>query len=123
MNKEKEKLIEELAKLEHEQWESWTKYIANQVLTQGEDFSINEQMLKWQKNWKPYEELTEEEKEKDRKWARKVYDISFEAGKAQAKQEALEKIKEPYPLMVKYGTDEPIAVIKITDLVGIITNL
>ena len=29
-------------------------------------------MKKWQKNWKPYSELSEEEKDKDRIWADKV---------------------------------------------------
>lgn len=61
--------IEELSDLEHRQWMHWSKYVA-------ENYDIPEELEeKWEKSWKPYEELSEEMKDKDRKWARKVIDI------------------------------------------------
>jgi len=74
-------LLEELAELEHEQWRNWTKYIANDWIKNGKaDWSpesawIDKQYEKWRKNWKPYQDLTEKEKAKDRIWARKVLHI------------------------------------------------
>jgi len=85
-------LREELAELEHKQWENWTKYITEHlfdVYEQGKEnrndeiaqmkglaWLIDKELVpmirKWQKNWKPYSELTEEEKNKDRIWADKV---------------------------------------------------
>ena len=85
-------LREELAELEHKQWESWTRYItehlfdayeqgkgnSNDEIAQmkGLSWSIGKELVpmmkKWHKNWKPYLELTEEEKDKDRIWADKV---------------------------------------------------
>jgi hypothetical protein len=62
-------LLEELAALEHRQWIHWT-----QGLKQREDLPEH-LTARWAKNWKPYDELDEETKEHDRKWARKVLDI------------------------------------------------
>lgn len=57
---------EELAKLEHQQWMHWSQYVA-------ENHDIPKDLrAKWEENWKPYEELTEKEKDKDRKWADKA---------------------------------------------------
>ena len=62
--------LEVVADLEHQQWMSWSKYIAA-------NWGIpNELVHKWKQNWKPYSELTEEEKEKDRVWARKVLKVT-----------------------------------------------
>lgn len=59
-------LREKLAELEHEQWIAWSKSIA-------EDCAIgSERRERWEKLWRPYSELTEEEKDQDRKWADKV---------------------------------------------------
>ena len=61
-----EELREKLAELEHKQWESWSKYVA-------ENNKIPKKLLdKWKKNWKPYSELDEKTKESDRIWADKV---------------------------------------------------
>ncbi len=61
--------IEELAELEHKQWYDWSMSLA-------QDEPLSEVRLKrWEKLWKPYAELTEEEKEQDRIWARKVLNI------------------------------------------------
>ena len=64
----KEELIEKLAALEHEQWAHWTKHmLANMT---------DENIEKWKKQIETlYSELSEEEKESDRKWARKVLSI------------------------------------------------
>lgn len=61
-------LLEELADLEHQQWMHWSQYVAeNHDIPDG----LQE---KWEENWRPYQDLSEELKEKDRKWARKVHD-------------------------------------------------
>lgn len=62
---------EELAALEHRQWMHWTKWLVNES-----DHDIPEELEeKWKKNWKPYSELPEDEKDKDRKWANKAVKI------------------------------------------------
>jgi len=59
------KHIEELADLEHQQWAHWTKYMLDNLTF--------ENMARWRKQIDtPYSELTEKEKESDRKWARKA---------------------------------------------------
>ncbi len=58
--------LEELAKLEHNQWVKWSKSIA-----ESETIS-KKRLLRWKKLRVSYETLTEKEKERDRKWARKV---------------------------------------------------
>ena len=51
-------LVEELARLEHEQWRHWSQAAAVRD--------------KWRGSWVDYAELTEDLKEADRVWARKV---------------------------------------------------
>lgn len=65
-SKQKTELIEKLSELEHEQWMRWSQAIASR-----ESIS-NERFERWKLLWKEYKELTEEEKEQDRVWARKV---------------------------------------------------
>ena len=62
-------LIEGLAELEHKQWVHWSKVVAQQ-----ENIS-KERLKRWKELWIPYNELTEEMKEEDRKWARKVLKV------------------------------------------------
>ena len=71
MDKDKfdEELIEKLAALEHEQWMQWAKDILK-----TEDIK-KERAERWAELFVPYDELTEEMKEEDRKWARKVLSI------------------------------------------------
>lgn len=58
--------LEVLAELEHEQWETWSQFISLET-------KLPPDLLeKLSKSWKPYNELTEDDKEKDRLWARKV---------------------------------------------------
>lgn len=67
---DKKELIEELAELEHDQWWEWAKNIL-----ETEDIS-KEREERWkEKSFKPYEELTEEQKDMDREWAGKVLKI------------------------------------------------
>lgn len=62
-------LIEKIAALEHEQWIAWSQDIASTE-------SINKiRLSRWQKLWRDYEDLTEEEKDLDRIWANKVVEI------------------------------------------------
>ena len=69
LKKRKAELIERLAELEHEQWINWSKNIV-------ESESISEKRKRrWQKLWCPYNELSEEMKNLDREWARKVVAI------------------------------------------------
>lgn len=62
-------LLEELAALEHRQWIYWSKHVA-------ENNDIPDDLReKWERSWIPYEELDEETKEHDRKWARKALEV------------------------------------------------
>lgn len=66
----KRKLLEELSDLEHAQWMSWAKDIAKTE-------KINPKRLKrWKEDmFKPYSELSEEEKDKDREIATMVLKV------------------------------------------------
>lgn len=64
-----DKFVEELSKLEHDQWVGWTKDIAKE-----EDIS-EERLERWEKEWIPYEKLPEDVKEFDREYAKKVLDV------------------------------------------------
>lgn len=63
---EKEKLIEKLAEIEHQQWVEWS-----QQLARTEKVSVN-RIARWKTLWIPYAELSEENKALDRVWAMKV---------------------------------------------------
>ena len=57
-------LIEALAEIEHEQWRHWSQAVAPKVVAGTR--------AKWQGSWVDYAQLTDEMKEADRVWARKV---------------------------------------------------
>jgi hypothetical protein len=57
-------LVESLAEIEHAQWIHWSQAVAGDVSTATRN--------KWQQSWVAYAELTEDVKEADRVWARKV---------------------------------------------------
>jgi len=64
-----EQLREKLAELEHEQWWSWSRSLAEKDrLTQAT-------VKRWSELWHPYSELTEEQKDEDRVWADRVLQI------------------------------------------------
>ncbi len=82
----REELIEELAELEHRQWELWSQNIAGELrnirrdIDEAADFAgamrgIDLLLERWRKNWKPYKELDDKVKERDRKWAREALEI------------------------------------------------
>ncbi len=66
----KKKVLEELSDLEHTQWMSWAKDIAKtEKITPA-------RLKRWKEDmFKPYSELSEEDKDKDREWAMKVLKI------------------------------------------------
>ena len=66
-------LIEKLAALEHQQWVEWSK-----ELSEKEQLS-EERQKRWQTLWVPYNELPENMKDHDRKWAKKVIAILLES--------------------------------------------
>ncbi len=57
-------LVEALAEIEHAQWLYWSQAVAVDVTAATRD--------NWQRSWVDYAELTDELKEADRVWARKV---------------------------------------------------
>ena len=62
-------LIEKLSELEHQRWTEWSTNISSNE-------SLSPEILeRWKSCWKPYKDLTEEQKEQDRIWARKVLKI------------------------------------------------
>lgn len=77
--------FEALSELEHIQWKEWSKCLAKEIedwicdISQGETIvafsKMKTRLDKWEKNWIPYNKLTEEIKEYDRVWTRKLEDI------------------------------------------------
>jgi len=65
----RENKLEQLAELEHEQWEEWSKNIAS-----NENIS-QDKIDRWRKLWIPYKDLSENAKDQDRTYARKVLSI------------------------------------------------
>jgi hypothetical protein len=71
-----EELLERLAELEHEQWVAWARAVAGEVSA--------ERRTRWQAFFVPYAELTEQAKEEDRIWARRVLELLHGAGTLRA---------------------------------------
>lgn len=72
MKQEIENIREKLAELEHLQWIDWSRNIATTE-------KISEERLeRWSKLWRPYENLSEEEKDQDRKYADEVLKVVVE---------------------------------------------
>lgn len=62
---EKEKvLLEEISKLIHEEWVEWAKQIEHEI--------SDERKARWQTVYCDYDELSEEMKDKDRDYGKKV---------------------------------------------------
>jgi len=69
MSKIEEAILEKVARLTHEEWETWSKQLAKDEL-------LSKAKLKsWKKLWKDYSLLSESEKLKDKVWARKFIEI------------------------------------------------
>jgi hypothetical protein len=63
---------EKLAALEHEQWVAWSQEIAKtEAITPA-------RLARWGMLWKPYDTLTESQKDQDREWADRVLAIIAE---------------------------------------------
>ncbi len=65
--KRKTDFLEALAELEHTQWWEWST-----TLVDHEEHISKSRIERWSKLWRPYRELSEEEKDLDRVWAEKV---------------------------------------------------
>lgn len=61
-----EDLLEKLAELEHIKWMEWARHILS------EEAITTTRVQRWVRNFVPYNELSEQEKEKDRVLARRV---------------------------------------------------
>lgn len=71
---EQEALLEQLAELEHEQWAKWARHLLYHA--DGEPNLSERRRKRWGELLSlRYDELTEEWKEYDREWARKVLEI------------------------------------------------
>jgi len=69
--------VEALAAIEHDQWAAW----ATTLLKSKDDKLSEGRRARWARLVvSKYEELSEEEKEHDRKWARKALDALGQAG-------------------------------------------
>lgn len=63
-------LLEKLAALEHQQWVEWAT-----TVSESEPGISAARISRWQQYFVPYEELSEDVKEHDRVWARKVLEV------------------------------------------------
>ena len=71
-----QELIEKLSALEHDQWVQYSRSIYRQIeQSTSRDDLLKKGADKWQSKWKPYDLLSESEKDKDRIWANKVLEI------------------------------------------------
>lgn len=69
-------LLEELAKLEHEQWIYYSKDVANKISNASSlELLKNDTTKKWPAKWIPYSLLSESDKDLDRIWAKKVLEV------------------------------------------------
>jgi hypothetical protein len=71
-----QELVEKLSAPEHEQWVQYSKSVYKQIRQSASiDDLIKKATDKWSSKWKPYDSLSESEKDKDRIWANKVLKI------------------------------------------------
>jgi hypothetical protein len=72
-------MLEKLAELEHLQWQSWSKSICSHLLLDRSPMRMRDRVLtkhdSWELLWVPYDMLSEDMKEQDRIFARKVIEI------------------------------------------------
>jgi len=69
-------LLEQLAKLEHDQWIYYSKDVANRISNASSlELLQNETVNKWRTKWVDYILLSEQDKDKDRIWAKKVLEV------------------------------------------------
>lgn len=71
-----QELMEKLSTLEHDQWVQYSKSVYNQIRQSNSKEDILKKVAdKWFSKWKPYNLLSESEKDKDRIWANRVLEI------------------------------------------------
>lgn len=71
-------VVEVLSRLAHRQWVTWAEYMLNAIPPMNRPLNVEEgkYLTRWTRQIKtPYDELTEVEKESDRKWAREYFRI------------------------------------------------
>lgn len=93
-----DKILEDMSDICHQEWMSWSQNISKElnividVLKKDIEFFENNdiehkeaieildkleyRLERWEKLWIPYEELSEEEKDSDRKYALKMFNIA-----------------------------------------------
>jgi len=95
-----EELLEKLADLEHQQWEEWSKSVADEV--------SEERRARWETFWVPYEQLDEKTKDMDREYARKIMELvqPLLKDEEEGAQKALEMVTkvdaQEYPNLAAY---------------------
>jgi hypothetical protein len=79
-------LVEEIAGMMHEQWAHWTNYFLSNLTI--------ENLIRWKEQAStPYDKLSEEDKEKDRKWAMKYLKVLLIHGIEVKGLDELQKVK------------------------------
>ena len=79
------KVLDSVAEVEHNQWMFWSKSVSEELkkaIVLGRTNKIDEccEMLanilrRWEKNWKPFSELSNDSKDDDRIWAEQVFSL------------------------------------------------
>ena len=64
-----EELIDKLADIFHDAWVHWSKTTAQAEMISSKRY------LRWRRRWVPYDELPNDMKEENRKWARSALKI------------------------------------------------
>lgn len=88
---------EKLAEFEHEQWLSWVSYLIKHHLSsvleqlqskniEGASKSLNSSIRIWNEYIKPYKQLPESIKERDREYADKILEIINSSTQAKSKE-------------------------------------
>ena len=79
LEEDMKELIEQMADLEHEQWAHWTAHMLTVLCKDHPELNKDENVLRWSRQINvKYKDLSEKEKESDREWARKSFDIARE---------------------------------------------
>lgn len=79
LEEEWNEMREKAAALEHEQWAHWTAYMLKILLDGHPDLGRDENVIRWSRQiLTDYKDLSEKEKESDRKWADKGIEIYAE---------------------------------------------
>jgi hypothetical protein len=69
-----QRLRERLASIEHDQWMAWSRALA------ADEHLSDQRLARWRRHWVPYEEMSEQARDVDRRWADRVLDILEEEG-------------------------------------------